>query len=205
MATKKNTVGVALTTDSLTETTEVFVDIEDCYLDPDTGRIVRKKRSATAEEDLDDVSESWIGAVVTAIDREKNKVTVQCDFVESSPFSEQEIQVDVEQLSLKNPSHCESADDITTMTYMHEAALLENLYQRYNREYDILFSFLTTFSIIYTYTGPILIAINPYKRLPDVCYNDETIQSYIGQELGKLPPHVYAIAEDAFRKYVNVH
>ena len=70
---------------------------------------------------------------------------------------------------------------------MHEPALLANLQMRYNRQ------------LIYTYTGTILIAVNPYQKLDNSLYGKETIEMYRGQQLGKLSPHVYAIAEDAYR------
>ena len=55
--------------------------------------------------------------------------------------------------------------------------------------------------MIYTYVGPILIAVNPYKRLSDSMYGNQTIDAYVGQPMGKLSPHTYAVAEDAFRRY----
>ncbi|KAI6206100.1 Myosin motor domain-containing protein [Aphelenchoides besseyi] len=51
---------------------------------------------------------------------------------------------------------------------------------------------------IYTYVGNILISINPYELLPDL-YSAETIREYRGRSLGLLPPHIFAIADKAYR------
>ena len=51
---------------------------------------------------------------------------------------------------------------------------------------------------IYTRTGPILIAMNPFKWLP--IYGEDTIKRYRGREYGSLPPHPYQEAEEAFQK-----
>ena len=61
-------------------------------------------------------------------------------------------------------------DDLTKLSYMHEAAILHTLHVRY------------MISQIYTYTGPILIAVNPYQRLP--LYSKQMISQYCGQPLG---------------------
>ena len=45
--------------------------------------------------------------------------------------------------------------------------------------------------------GYILIAVNPYKKLS--CYGDEKMRSYKGKSIGVLPPHLYAMADRAFR------
>jgi len=66
-------------------------------------------------------------------------------------------------------------------------------------------------NIIYTYTGPILIAVNPFKSLP--LYTDELLDAYraAGLKLAArlegvahldedpLPPHIYAVADTAYR------
>lgn len=96
-------------------------------------------------------------------------------------------EISFQNLYLRNPVTLESADDITTLTYLHEPALLANLQMRYNRQ------------LIYTYTGSILIAVNPYQKLDESMYGKGTIEMYRGQQLGRLSPHVYAIAEDAYR------
>ena len=51
---------------------------------------------------------------------------------------------------------------------------------------------------IYTYVANILIAINPYCEVKDL-YASQTIKAYQGRSLGTMPPHVFAIADKAFR------
>ena len=51
---------------------------------------------------------------------------------------------------------------------------------------------------IYTYVANILIAINPYSVIKDL-YAGPTIKAYQGRSLGTMPPHVFAIADKAFR------
>ena len=52
---------------------------------------------------------------------------------------------------------------------------------------------------IYTYTGSILIAVNPFARLPHM-YGGHMMEQYRGRDLGELSPHVYAIADAAYRQ-----
>ncbi|XP_039387133.1 unconventional myosin-VI isoform X3 [Mauremys reevesii] len=70
--------------------------------------------------------------------------------------------------------------------YLNEATLLHNIKVRYSKDR------------IYTYVANILIAVNPYFDIPKL-YSSETIKKYQGKSLGTLPPHVYAIADKAFR------
>lgn len=50
---------------------------------------------------------------------------------------------------------------------------------------------------IYTYSGIVLIATNPFARVP--LYEPEIIQKYSGSRRGDLEPHLFAISEDAYR------
>lgn len=50
---------------------------------------------------------------------------------------------------------------------------------------------------IYTYSGTILIAANPHKRIKHL-YGPRMMAQYRGVQLGELSPHVYAIAEAAY-------
>jgi myosin V len=49
---------------------------------------------------------------------------------------------------------------------------------------------------IYTYSGIVLIAMNPFQRV--TLYSPEIIQAYSGRKKGELEPHLFAIAEDAY-------
>ncbi len=49
---------------------------------------------------------------------------------------------------------------------------------------------------IYTYSGIVLIAVNPFQRV--TLYGPEIIQAYNGRRRGDLEPHLFAIAEDAY-------
>lgn len=49
-----------------------------------------------------------------------------------------------------------------------------------------------------TYTGSILIAANPFMRVPGL-YTQEMKEQYRGAQIGELSPHVFAIADNAYR------
>lgn len=49
-----------------------------------------------------------------------------------------------------------------------------------------------------SYVANILIAVNPYKEIPSL-YSGEAINDYKGKSLGQKPPHVFAIADKAYR------
>ena len=46
--------------------------------------------------------------------------------------------------------------------------------------------------------GIVLVAINPYADLP--IYGNEIIQAYSGQDMGAMDPHIFAVAEEAYKK-----
>jgi len=54
------------------------------------------------------------------------------------------------------------------------------------------------FQLCQTYTGSILIAVNPFMKLPHL-YNAHMMDQYKGVKLGELSPHVFAIAESSYR------
>ncbi|KAK6145891.1 hypothetical protein DH2020_019760 [Rehmannia glutinosa] len=82
-------------------------------------------------------------------------------------------------------------DDMTKLAYLHEPGVLYNLRCRYDM------------NEIYTYTGNILIAVNPFQRLPHL-YNNDMMEQYKGVGLGELGPHPFAIADAAYRQYLQM-
>ncbi|AQL00935.1 Myosin-9 [Zea mays] len=100
----------------------------------------------------------------------------------------------VANLSKLYPKDMEAAaggvDDMTKLSYLHEPGVLQNLAIRYE------------LNEIYTYTGNILIAVNPFQRLPHL-YDPHMMHQYKGAPFGELSPHVFAVADVAYRAMVN--
>ncbi|XP_063058130.1 unconventional myosin-Va [Engraulis encrasicolus] len=87
---------------------------------------------------------------------------------------------------LGNPDILEGENDLTALTFLHEPAVLHNLRVRF-----------LDYSSIYTYCGIVLVAINPYEQLP--IYGEEVIDAYSGQDMADMEPHIFSVAEDAYR------
>ncbi|XP_060131267.1 unconventional myosin-IXb isoform X7 [Zootoca vivipara] len=85
----------------------------------------------------------------------------------------------------------EDVNDLCNLPNLTEATLLENLKRRFLKQK------------IYTYAGSILIAINPFKFLP--IYNPKYVQMYESHQLGKLEPHIFAIADVAYHTMLKKH
>ncbi|XP_010560487.1 unconventional myosin-IXb isoform X2 [Haliaeetus albicilla] len=89
------------------------------------------------------------------------------------------------------PWHQEDFDDLCNLPSLTETTILENLKCRFLKHK------------IYTYAGSILIAINPFKFLP--IYNPKYVKMYENHQLGKLEPHIFAIADVAYHTMLKKH
>lgn len=99
-------------------------------------------------------------------------------------------------------------DDNCELMFLNEATLLDNIRNRYYKDKIyvsalMLTSYLQQRLILFfssrltsaqTYVANILIAVNPYKEIPDL-YSTATLKRYSGKSIGELPPHVYAIGK----------
>lgn len=79
--------------------------------------------------------------------------------------------------------------DNTQLIYLHAASLLRNLKLRYEA------------NLIYTYTAHILLVVNPFQELP--VYDEAHVSRYKGKSIGSEPPHIFAIADSAYRHMKN--
>ncbi|KAL6002148.1 hypothetical protein ACLOJK_037596 [Asimina triloba] len=66
-------------------------------------------------------------------------------------------------------------DDMTKLAYLHEPG---------------------------TYTGNILIAVNPFRKLPHL-YDSHMMGQYKGASFGELSPHPFAVADACYRQMMN--
>ena len=86
-------------------------------------------------------------------------------------------------------------DDLVVLSYLHEPAILWSLKNRFQKD------------VIYTNTGPILIAINPFKNLS--MYSKEKVEIYrqageAGTEsANEMKPHVFKVADGAYRNMLT--
>ena len=75
------------------------------------------------------------------------------------------------------------------LTHLNEASVVHNLQTRYQSD------------LIYTYSGLFLVTVNPYCPLP--IYTNEYINMYKGRSREDTKPHIYAMADEAFRNLVE--
>ncbi|CAN0517511.1 unnamed protein product, partial [Ectocarpus sp. 8 AP-2014] len=107
---------------------------------------------------------------------------------------------ELEDLKLANDEEMDHVEDLIALPHLHEAAILHSLCRRFDR------------GDIYTFTAnAILLAVNPFKRLP--IYGKELLTEYFNmgcmREQGIEPPqalgpHVFAIADSAYRDMMKV-
>ena len=87
------------------------------------------------------------------------------------------------QVFYRNPPEVEAADDLLSLPNLDEANILHSLRVRYWK------------GMVYSYTGPILIAVNPWRSV-DI-YNINQLEAY---KVGKLKsPHIFGVATKAFK------
>mmetsp|Transcript_84182 Transcript_84182/g.176163 ORF Transcript_84182/g.176163 Transcript_84182/m.176163 type:complete len:1205 (-) Transcript_84182:522-4136(-) len=145
--------------------------------------------------------EVWRGGVVTAI-KEGNDPKL---LVELQGRHQEEVEVSLKpnkkssldgsaprflrrNPELLHPKGAYEAQDLAFLSLLHEPELLHALQVRFKAD------------MVYTFTGPMLLAVNPFQNLPDL-YSNERLHEYIeSANLDKIgDPHVFGVARDAYR------
>ena len=89
-----------------------------------------------------------------------------------------------DRISQRTPRDLEAVDNLTMLPDLDEPNMLHSLCVRYMQ------------NKIYTRTGPILVAMNPWTELN--VYGPDALHSYRRKKLDNVAPHVFAISETAF-------
>ncbi|KAI8789436.1 unconventional myosin-Ie-like isoform X1 [Biomphalaria glabrata] len=76
-------------------------------------------------------------------------------------------------------------DDMVLLQKISEAGIMDNLKKRFMDD------------VIYTYIGPVLVSVNPFKNIN--IYGDKEIEIYQGAAQYENPPHVYALTDNMYR------
>merc|ERR1711872_94978 len=88
-----------------------------------------------------------------------------------------------------NPPKFEKCEDMVNLTYLNDASVFWNLKTRYQAK------------LIHTYSGLFVVVVNPYKRYP--LYTHRVCKIYLGKRRNECAPHLWAIAEGAYRNMLS--
>ncbi|KAK9736480.1 Unconventional myosin tail, actin- and lipid-binding [Popillia japonica] len=87
--------------------------------------------------------------------------------------------------SLKDRDKVGVQDTVLLENYTDENVFVDNLRKRFKED------------LIYTYIGPVLISVNPYRELN--IYTKEHVKEYANKHFFETSPHIYAVTDTAYR------
>ncbi|XP_026348630.3 myosin-15 [Ursus arctos] len=99
------------------------------------------------------------------------------------------LSVKEDEVQQMNPPKFEMIEDLAMLTHLNEASVLHTLRRRYDHW------------MTYTYSGLFCVSINPYKWLP--VYQKEVVAAYKGKRRSEAPPHIFAVADNAFQDMLH--
>ncbi|KAG7206056.1 hypothetical protein KM043_003454 [Ampulex compressa] len=99
--------------------------------------------------------------------------------------SGEELLVDEEDVEKANPPQFDKAEELSQLRFLNESSVLHTLRQRYAS------------NLIHTYGGDSMIVINPVAPL--AIYSEKVAHMFRGCKSEDMPPHIYAMAQSAYR------
>ncbi|EGP85268.1 myosin class 5 [Zymoseptoria tritici IPO323] len=139
-----------------------------------------------------DATEGWVASEVTSktVDGDKVKLVFALENGEETTVDTTLASLSEDAISstlppLMNPAMLEASDDLTNLSHLNEPAVLQAIKLRYAQKE------------IYTYSGIVLIATNPFARV-DSLYVPGMVQVYTGKHRASQAPHLFAIGEESF-------
>ncbi|KAH8417188.1 hypothetical protein KR222_005934, partial [Zaprionus bogoriensis] len=103
--------------------------------------------------------------------------------------NDEQLTVDEDDIEKQNSPALDLAEDICELKYLNEASVLHCLRQRYAS------------NLIHTKAGPTLLVVNPMAPLS--LYSEKVVSMFRGCKTEDMPPHVYSLAQTAYRSLVE--
>ena len=133
----------------------------------------------------------WIGAEIIELDSVSSEAKLRLENGDEIEINLNRIKESFnDTLHLRNPPVLEATDDLTSLSFLNEPAVLHAIKKRFTEKN------------IYTYSGIVLIATNPFANV-DELYSAEMIHEYSTKRKEDLQPHIFAIADSAFKHMMN--
>ncbi|XP_019401348.1 PREDICTED: unconventional myosin-XVIIIa isoform X6 [Crocodylus porosus] len=95
------------------------------------------------------------------------------------------LEVDEDDVEKANPPGCDRVEDLASLVYLNESSVLHTLHQRYGA------------NLLHTYAGPAMLIINPLSS--PAMYSEKVMHMFKGCRREDMAPHVYAVAQAAYR------
>ncbi|XP_065116670.1 unconventional myosin-XVIIIa isoform X7 [Paramisgurnus dabryanus] len=99
------------------------------------------------------------------------------------------LEVDEDDVEKANPLSYDRVEDLSSLLYLNESSILHSLRQRYGG------------NLIHTYAGPSLLVINPLST--PAMYSEKVMQMFKGCRKEETAPHIFAIAQSAYRQLLT--
>ncbi|XP_066058166.1 unconventional myosin-XVIIIa isoform X6 [Chamaea fasciata] len=95
------------------------------------------------------------------------------------------LEVEEDDVEKANPPSCDRVEDLASLLYLNESSTLHTLRQRYGG------------NLLHTYAGPTMVIINPLTS-PSM-YSEKVMHMFKGCRREDASPHIYAVAQAAYR------